>query len=73
VIKFHKLLLANKITATTFGYTLDKEMNLPVKAAIATLLLIPNEKMNESIQSCVREVRTSKVCAYIVVLYQTNL
>jgi hypothetical protein len=41
VFKYHKLLLRLKNFATTFGYTLNKEMNLPVKAAIATLLLTP--------------------------------
>lgn len=39
VIKCHKLLLRHKNFATTFGYTLNKKMNWPVKAAIATLLL----------------------------------
>lgn len=48
-------------------------MNLPVKAPVARLLIIPNEIMIESSKSCLRVVRTSKVCADIIVLYQTNL
>jgi hypothetical protein len=39
VIKLCKLMLVNQMSATTFGYTLGKKMNWPVKAAIATLLL----------------------------------
>jgi hypothetical protein len=35
--------------------------------------IILNEIMTESIQSCVREVRTRKIYGYIVSLYQTNL
>ncbi|PKH87667.1 hypothetical protein CXF79_13590 [Colwellia sp. Bg11-28] len=47
VIKYHKLQLRHKNFATTFGYTLNKEMNLPVKAAIATLLLTPTGFINK--------------------------